>query len=54
MLFLEGARHFDIHQGEWFERNIRVQVEFEEACTVVELWAVIQYDVKSGRLLTVD
>ncbi|ODM16568.1 hypothetical protein SI65_08075 [Aspergillus cristatus] len=28
MLFLEGAGHFDIYQGEWFERNIRVQVEF--------------------------
>lgn len=28
MLFLEGAGHFDIYQGEWFERNIGVQVEF--------------------------
>lgn len=32
MLFLKGAGHFDIYQGEWFERNIRVQVEFLRRC----------------------
>ncbi|KAE8395652.1 Alpha/Beta hydrolase protein [Aspergillus alliaceus] len=28
LLFLEGAGHFDIYRGEYFERNIAVQIDF--------------------------
>ncbi|KAJ5483705.1 hypothetical protein N7530_002951 [Penicillium desertorum] len=28
MLYLDGAGHFDIYTGEWFERNITTQLEF--------------------------
>jgi fermentation-respiration switch protein FrsA (DUF1100 family) len=28
LLYLENAGHFDIYTGEWFEKNIQVQLEF--------------------------
>lgn len=28
MLYLDGAGHFDIYTGEWFEENIKAQLEF--------------------------
>ncbi|KAJ5126430.1 Alpha/Beta hydrolase protein [Penicillium atrosanguineum] len=28
MLFLDGAGHFDIYRGDYFEKNIAVQIEF--------------------------
>lgn len=28
LFFLEGAGHFDIYRGEYFERNITVQIDF--------------------------
>jgi hypothetical protein len=28
LVFLEGAGHFDVYRGEFFERNIAAQIEF--------------------------
>jgi hypothetical protein len=27
-LYLDGAGHFDIYTGDWFEQNIKGQIEF--------------------------
>lgn len=28
MLFLDGAGHFDIYRGDYFEKNIAAQIDF--------------------------
>jgi fermentation-respiration switch protein FrsA (DUF1100 family) len=36
LVFLEGAGHFDVYLGEYFERNITAQIEFlrSEVCNI--------------------